>query len=123
MAVELLCRKRRTCYPEDIYFDRIHAISYHQSLHPNDKDVISISAEKMFQEVTGIQQLLPGISDTAAIREPLQLFLSKWNNPEQIRGSLSDGNQKFMADVTAFYLRGLVQRKGEGKTLFPLFRP
>lgn len=103
--------------------EKIHAISYQLSLHPNEKTMLINSANKIYRELTIIQKHYPSVSDTAPIKEPLQKFLSRWNNAELIAGSLSDGEQKFMADVTAFYLRGLVERKKEGKTIFPMFKP
>lgn len=103
--------------------EKIHAFSYQLSLLPNEKTKLITSANKIFRQLTVIQKYYPIISDTAPIKEPLQTFLSRWNSTELIAGSLSDGEQKFMADVTAFYLRGLVERKKEGKTIFPMFKP
>lgn len=77
----------------------------------------------MFVQVQGIQRAAEAVPDSAAIHERLQRFLSVWTSAERIRASLADGRQAFMAEVTGFYLHGLVERRSEGRTLFHLFRP
>ena len=73
--------------------------------------------------VSEIANISPRLSDTAALKIPLQEFLSKWSNRDKILTSLLKNDQTFMADVTGFYLRGLVTRKKGHKTLFPVYHP
>ncbi|MFN8343710.1 MAG: hypothetical protein U0X91_01825 [Spirosomataceae bacterium] len=81
------------------------------------------AAMDMYREVTAIRQQYAAISDTAPLKIPLGRFLDRWNKQEVIRASLLDGKQEFLAEANSFYLRGLVKRQEESKTLFPLFRP
>ena len=76
----------------------------------------------MHKEVEGIRKQYDAITDTAAIKEPLRVFLELWDTAEQIEASPLDGKQVFMSAVTGFYMRGSVQLKEGGTTVFPARR-
>ena len=101
------------------HMERIHDAQYTWSLR---KATSTETAARMQKEVEGMRNKYDVIADTAAIKEPLRVFLEKWTTAEQVEASLLDGEQEFMSEVTGFYMRGLVQRK-EGRTLFPARRP
>ncbi|WP_428653885.1 hypothetical protein [Runella sp.] len=82
-----------------------------------------MAANNIYKEVKSISKLDKFISDTAAIKMPLKQFLDKWNTQDLIKSSVLNGKQEFMADANSFYMQGLVKRRGESKTLFPIFRP
>lgn len=100
-------------------FEKIHATDYAYSLR---KISDSEAAEKFYTEIKKIEKIYHSISDTAAIQIPLKSFLDKWHTLEVIHDSILNGDQKFMADVTAFYLQGLVRRREGTKTLFPAYK-
>ena len=102
------------------HMQRIHDAQYTYSLR---KTTSTETAARMHREVEGIRKQFDAIADTAAIKEPLRVFLEQWTSAERIGSSLQDGQHDFMSAVTGFYLRGLVQRKEGGKTLFPARRP
>lgn len=102
------------------HLERIHDVSYAYSLK---KTTANAAAASMHKEVDGIRKRFVSISDTAAIKEPLTAFLARWTTPASIEASLLDGRSEFMAQVTAFYMRGLVERREGGRTLFPARRP
>lgn len=102
------------------HMQRIHDAQYTYSLL---KATSTETAVRMHKEVEGMRKQYDAITDTAAIKEPLRSFLERWAAAEQIEASLLDGKQDFMSAVTAFYMRGLVQRKEGGKTVFPARRP
>lgn len=102
------------------HIQRIHDAQYAFSLR---KASATETAARMHKEVEGIRKQYDAIADTAAIKEPLRVFLEQWTSTERIGASLQDGQQGFMSAVTGFYLRGLVERKEDGKTLFPARRP
>lgn len=100
--------------------DKIHRIDDACQLK---KTTEADAAAAMFVEVEKIRKLAANISDTAAIKQPLEQFLSTWTSAALIQASIADGRQVFMADVTGFYLRGLVEHREGSRTLFPMFRP
>lgn len=102
------------------HMERIHDAHYTWSLR---KATSTETAARMHKEVEGIRRQFVVIADTAAIKEPLREFLEQWGEAGRIEASLLDGEVRFMTAVTAFYMRGLVQRRDGGKTLFPARRP
>jgi hypothetical protein len=102
------------------HLERIHEAQYSYSLQ---KTSSAETAAHMHKEMEGIRRQYEAITDTAAIKEPLRTFLGQWTTVEGIEASLNDGEQAFMSAVTGFYMRGLVERKEGGKTVFPARRP
>lgn len=100
-------------------FEKIHDIDYELSLRRiSNTDATS----KFYREVNKIAHYFDSVSDTATIKIPLKEFLEQWSHIERISASIQESDQKFMADVTSFYLRGLVRRRGSSKTLFPVYK-
>ncbi len=102
------------------HLERISEVQYTFSLGKITPDV---AAAGMFKEVEGIRSRYLAIPDTAAIKEPLRVFLDEWNTLERIETSLRDDRQEFMIEVNGFYLRGYVTKRDGSRTLFPIMRP
>lgn len=102
------------------HMDRIHDIDHACSLQ---KMSAADAAIAMFAQVQAIRKVSASIPDSAALKEPLQRFLNTWTSAALIEASIRDGRQFFMADVTGFYLQGLVPRRDGSKTLFPIYKP
>lgn len=100
--------------------DRIHTIDRDRNLQ---KITAVNAAAAMYAEVEAIRKASLSIPDTAAIKAPLRQFLGTWTSPAVIQASIEDGRQLFMADVTGFYLQGLVEHRDGSRTLFPIYRP
>lgn len=100
--------------------ERIHAIDRD---HSSQKIAEAEAATRMYAQVDAIRKAALAIPDSALITAPLKDFLAKWNSVGSIQASIADGRQLFMADVTGFYLRGLVERRDGSRTLFPIHRP
>lgn len=101
------------------HFDKIKDIDWQLSLNKTEPLPAS---EKMMEQVAALQKLNLKVSENEPIKVALNEFLTKWATREFIYQSLINNDQKFMADVTSFYLRGLVKYKKGWKTLFPFFR-
>lgn len=102
------------------HLQKIKDIDYKLSLKKIDA---ALAAQKIISHVKEIDILHKKISESEPIKELLTSFLYKWNTEDKILASLSDGNQQFMSEVTAFFLRGHVKHKDGWKTLFPIFKP
>jgi len=102
------------------HLEKIKDIEYKRSLK---KIGTELAAKKIMLHMKDIEKLQSKISDQEPIKDLLTAFINKWNTENKILESLRDGNQHFMIEVNAFFIRGFVRAKEGWKTLFPMFRP
>ena len=102
------------------HLEKIKDIEYKRSLKKIDN---ILAAKKIMLHMKDIEKLQKRISEQEPIKELLTSFTNKWNTENKILESLRDGNQQFMSEVNAFFIRGFVRAKEGWKTLYPIFKP
>jgi hypothetical protein len=102
------------------HLQKIKDIDYKRSLKKLDA---TLTTKKIMPHMVEINQLNKKISDNEPVKEFLNSFIEKWNAEDKILTSLKEGNQQFMSEVNAFFIRGYVKYKEGWKTLFPIFKP